>query len=100
MSIRHNPSIGGGEEIAIRELVQIIAETCEFKGNIIWDATKPDGQPRRAISITRANDLLDWWPQEEFKTGLLKTVRWYFEHSESLLPHDEQTSESDVKIAA
>lgn len=93
-------NIGGGEEIAIRELVQIIAETCEFKGNIIWDATKPDGQPRRAISIIRANDLLDWWPQEEFKSGLLKTVRWYFEHSENLLPHDEQTSESDVKIAA
>jgi GDP-L-fucose synthase len=93
-------NIGGGEEIVIQELVQIIAETCEFKGNIIWDATKPDGQPRRAISITRANDLLDWWPQEEFKSGLLKTVRWYFKHSESLLPHDEQTAGSDVKIAA
>tara|TARA_Y100000385_G_scaffold259599_1_gene288826 strand:- start:1929 stop:2942 length:1014 start_codon:yes stop_codon:yes gene_type:complete len=70
-------NIGGGEEIAISDLVQVIAKTCSYEGNVEWDKTKPDGQPRRAISIDKACKLLDWSPAVSFKEGLKKTVDWY-----------------------
>jgi len=70
-------NIGGGEEIAISDLVQIIAKTCSYEGTVVWDKTKPDGQPRRAIAIEKACELLDWFPVESFREGLKKTVDWY-----------------------
>lgn len=70
-------NIGGGEEIAINDLVKVIVETCEFDGEVVWDNTKPDGQPRRAIAIEKARDLLDWSPVQAFGEGLKKTVDWY-----------------------
>jgi GDP-L-fucose synthase len=78
-------NIGGGEEIAIRDLVKIIAETCGYQGEIKWDKTKPDGQPRRAIAIDKARDLLDWNPKEMFCDGLRKTVEWYRVQNENSL---------------
>ena len=68
---------GGGEEIAINDLVRLIVETCEYDGKVVWDNTKPDGQPRRAIAIEKASDLLDWSPVQGFEEGLKKTVDWY-----------------------
>ena len=70
-------NIGGGEEIAINDLVRLIVETCEYDGKVVWDNTKPDGQPRRAIAIEKASDLLDWSPVQGFEEGLKKTVDWY-----------------------
>ena len=70
-------NLGGGEEIAIRDLIKIIAETCGYQGDINWDKTKPDGQPRRAIAIEKARELLNWNPTETFRDGLKKTVDWY-----------------------
>ncbi len=70
-------NIGGGEEIAINDLVRLIVETCEYDGKVVWDNTKPDGQPRRAIAIEKASDLLDWHPVQGFEEGLKKTVDWY-----------------------
>ena len=70
-------NIGGGEEIAINNLVKLVVETCEYNGKVVWDNTKPDGQPRRAIAIEKASDLLDWSPVQGFEEGLKKTVDWY-----------------------
>ncbi len=70
-------NIGGGEEIAINDLVRLVVETCEYDGKVVWDNTKPDGQPRRAITIEKASDLLDWSPVQGFEEGLKKTVDWY-----------------------
>ncbi len=70
-------NIGGGEEIAINDLVRLVVETCEYDGKVVWDNTKPDGQPRRAIAIEKASDLLDWSPVQGFEEGLKKTVDWY-----------------------
>ena len=70
-------NIGGGEEIAINDLVRLVVETCEYYGKVVWDNTKPDGQPRRAIAIEKASDLLDWSPVQGFEEGLKKTVDWY-----------------------
>ena len=70
-------NVGGGEEIAIRDLVTRIAAACDYRGRIVWDATKPDGQPRRSLDISRAKQLLDWRPIRDFDAGLAETVRWW-----------------------
>lgn len=70
-------NLGGGREIAIGELVREIALTCDFRGEIQWDASKPDGQPRRGIDISRARSLLKWAPQKDFTEGLAETVQWW-----------------------
>jgi GDP-L-fucose synthase len=73
-------NLGGGREIAIRDLVVKIAAACDYRGRIAWDASKPDGQPRRGLDISRARRLLDWQPRQDFDAGLAATVRWWREH--------------------
>jgi GDP-L-fucose synthase len=70
-------NLGTGREISIRQLVELIAKATGFKGRIEWDATKPDGQPRRCLDTTRAEELLDWTAQTSFEQGLRETVAWY-----------------------
>jgi GDP-L-fucose synthase len=70
-------NLGGGQEIAIRDLVDKIAAACGYTGRITWDASKPDGQPRRALDISRARNLLGWAPQQDFDAGLAATVAWW-----------------------
>ena len=73
-------NLGGGQEIAIRDLVAKVARACNFAGRIAWDTAKPDGQPRRALDISRARDLLGWQPRQDFDSGLAATVAWWREH--------------------
>jgi GDP-L-fucose synthase len=73
-------NLGGGMEIAIRDLVVKIAAACDYRGRIAWDASKPDGQPRRGLDISRARSLLGWEPRQDFDAGLAATVRWWREH--------------------
>ena len=70
-------NLGGGVEIPIRDLVVKIAKACGYRGGITWDATKPDGQPRRGLDISRARRLLGWEPRQDFDTGLQATVDWW-----------------------
>ena len=74
-------NLGGGIEISIRDLVTKIAEACGFTGRIVWDSSKPDGQPRRALDISRANSLLGWEPRQGFDAGLAATVAWWRDHA-------------------
>ena len=73
-------NLGGGMEIPIRDLVDRIAKACTFDGRVEWDASKPDGQPRRGLDISRARSLLGWEPRQEFDAGLVATVAWWREH--------------------
>jgi GDP-L-fucose synthase len=73
-------NLGGGREIAIRDLVTKIAQACGYQGRIVWDTTKPDGQPRRALDISRARELLGWEPRQDFDAGLAATVAWWRAH--------------------
>lgn len=75
-------NLGGGQEIAIRDLVEKIAAACDFTGSIRWDTEKPDGQPRRGLDISRARSLLGWEPQMDFDRGLAATVAWWREQTE------------------
>ncbi|MEI8227381.1 MAG: GDP-L-fucose synthase [Planctomycetota bacterium] len=72
-------NLGGGVEIAIRDLVAKIAKACDYSGRITWDTSKPDGQPRRGLDIARAKTLLGWGPRQDFDTGLATTVAWWRE---------------------
>jgi GDP-L-fucose synthase len=73
-------NLGGGREIAIRDLVTRIAQACDYTGRIVWDTTKPDGQPRRGLDISRARELLGWEPRQDFDAGLAATVAWWRAH--------------------
>jgi GDP-L-fucose synthase len=70
-------NIGSGMEIAIRDLVLLIAELTGFQGEIIWDSSKPDGQPRRCLDTSRAEREFGFRIQTEFREGLQKTIEWY-----------------------
>ena len=70
-------NIGSGMELSIRELVELIAELTGFEGEIIWNADKPDGQPRRCLDTGRADALFDFRASTNFRGGLLRTVEWY-----------------------
>ena len=73
-------NLGGGVETPIRALVGRIAKACGFDGRIEWDASMPDGQPRRGLDISRARSLLGWEPQHDFDRGLEATVAWWRNH--------------------
>ena len=70
-------NLGSGHEISIRDLVNLIAKETGFDGEIIWDASKPDGQPRRALDVTRAAELLGFRARTDFVEGLRRTIEWY-----------------------
>lgn len=72
-------NLGAHREITIRELVTLIAELTGFQGEIRWDATKPDGQPRRCLDTNRARELFGFVATTDFREGLLETIRWYRE---------------------
>jgi GDP-L-fucose synthase len=70
-------NLGSGEEMSIRELASLIAAETGFDGEIVWDASKPDGQPRRALDVTRAAELFGFRARVGFAEGLRRTVEWY-----------------------
>ncbi len=77
-------NIGAGFEISIKELVELIAELVGFHGRIVWDTTKPNGQPRRMLDISRAWNLFGFRAKIDFRDGLLRTIKDYREQRTSL----------------
>ena|SRR3989338_1547800 len=70
-------NLGSGMEISIRDLVYLIARLTGFKGEIVWDDTKPDGQPRRCLDTSRAERLFGFRARTSFEDGLRGTIEWY-----------------------
>jgi len=73
-------NIGSGEEISIRDLVDLIRELTGYTGDVEWDTSKPDGQPRRRIDTTRAREWLGWEARTSLREGLRRTIEWYRAH--------------------
>jgi GDP-L-fucose synthase len=73
-------NLGSGLEITIRDLTHLVAHLSGFTGQIQWDASKPDGQPRRCLDVTRAREQIGFVAQTPFEEGLRKTIAWYEEH--------------------
>jgi len=70
-------NLGVGSEITIRELVELIVQLTCFEGEIRWDASKPDGQPRRALDTSRAREMFGFAARTSFEEGLRNTIEWY-----------------------
>jgi GDP-L-fucose synthase len=70
-------NIGNGVEITIAELARKIAAACGFKGKIVWDPEKPNGQPRRCLDVSRAEKAFGFRATTSFEDGLKATIDWY-----------------------
>jgi GDP-L-fucose synthase len=70
-------NLGTGEEISIRDLAELVAELTGFGGEIVWDASKPNGQPRRKLDTTRAENLFGFTAKRTLRDGLAETIEWY-----------------------
>ena len=70
-------NLGSGMEISIKDLVNLISEIMEFKGQIRWDKTKPDGQPKRMLDVSKAEKEFGFRAKVDFREGLKKTIDWY-----------------------
>lgn len=70
-------NLGSGMEISIKDLVHLIAQLTGFAGQIIWDASKPDGQPRRYLETSKAEQLFGFQASTPFEEGLRRTIEWY-----------------------
>ncbi len=70
-------NLGTSEEISIRELAELIAELTGFDGEIVWDTSMPNGQPRRSLDVSRAKDLFGFVAQTTLRDGLARTIEWY-----------------------
>lgn len=78
-------NLGSGMEISIRDLVETIAEYTRFEGDIEWDTSKPDGQPRRRLDTSRARERFSWEATTDFEEGLKRTIEWYEQHREEVV---------------
>lgn len=74
-------NLGSGHEIRIKDLVGMIADMTGFSGEVVWDTSKPNGQPRRALDISRAEKYFGFKAQTPFEEGLRRTIEWYRENS-------------------
>jgi GDP-L-fucose synthase len=72
-------NLGSGQEIHIKNLAELIARLTGFEGKIIWDTSKPNGQPRRALDTSRAEEYFGFHAQTDFEAGLKRTIEWYRE---------------------
>jgi GDP-L-fucose synthase len=70
-------NLGSGSEIRIKDLVELIARLTGFEGRLVWDTTKPNGQPRRALDTTRAEKYFGFRAKMPFEEGLRRTIEWY-----------------------
>ncbi|OGO18633.1 MAG: GDP-fucose synthetase [Chloroflexi bacterium RBG_16_48_8] len=73
-------NLGSSQEISIHDLVELIANLTGFEGDLVWDTTKPNGQPRRALDTSKAKDLFGFEAQMPLQEGLRRTVDWYRSH--------------------
>ncbi len=70
-------NLGSGMEITIKELIETIVDLMNYQGEIKWDTSKPDGQPRRCLDTSRAKEEFGFEAQTNFKKGLKETIKWY-----------------------
>ncbi len=81
-------NLGTCMEITIKQLVELIAQLCDYTGEIRWDPSKPNGQPRRCLDTSRAAELLGWRARVPFEEGLRQTIAWYRANRSYRASHD------------
>jgi GDP-L-fucose synthase len=81
-------NLGSGKEITIKDLTELVARLSRFEGKIVWDASKPDGQPRRCLDVSRARDSIGFVAKTDLERGLKKTIEWFEAHRNELTERD------------
>ena len=79
-------NLGSGEEISIRDLAERVRRAVGFRGTVEWDTSRPNGQPRRRLETSRANDRFGFRSQTTFDVGLDTTIKWYWAHRAAAHP--------------
>ena len=74
-------NVGSGMEVTIRDLAVMISEACGYCGRIVWDATQPNGQPRRRLDVSRAEREFGFKAKKDFRQGIAETIAWYKQHA-------------------
>lgn len=82
-------NLGSGNEISIKDLATLIARLTGFEGELVWDTSKPNGQPRRALDVSRAAQYFDFRAQMPFEEGLRRTIEWYVRHQQQVRERPE-----------
>jgi GDP-L-fucose synthase len=82
-------NLGSGNEISIKDLATLIARLTGFEGELVWDTSKPNGQPRRALDVSRAAQYFDFRAQMPFEEGLRRTIEWYVRHQQHVRQRPE-----------
>jgi GDP-L-fucose synthase len=77
-------NLGSGMEISIKDLAELIGRLTGYEGEFVWDTSKPNGQPRRMLDVSRAEEYFGFRAGTDFETGLHKTIEWYRQHQESI----------------
>jgi GDP-L-fucose synthase len=77
-------NLGSGREITIKDLTQLVAKLSRFEGEIVWDASKPDGQPRRCLDVSRAWNAIGFRARTTLEDGLRKTIEWFEAHLDAI----------------
>ena len=72
-------NLGSGYEISIKDLVELVVVLTGFEGEILWDTSKPNGQPRRGLDTSRAKEYFGFEAETNFEEGLRCTIEWYRE---------------------
>ena len=74
-------NLGSGREITIKDLTTLVAKLSAFEGKIVWDPSKPDGQPRRCLDVSRAKEQIGFVAETSLEDGLRNTINWYVGHA-------------------
>ncbi len=92
-------NLGAGFEITMRDLAATIAEATGYKGAILWNASRPNGQPRRMLEVSRAKERFGFEASTSLTEGLTRTIAWYREHRESILAREASAQAAAAKNA-
>ncbi len=87
-------NLGSGQEIRIKDLAGLIARLTGFEGKIVWDTSKPNGQPRRALDTSRAEQFFGFRARTDFEEGLRRTIEWYQKQRELRLNNSRALNNS------
>ncbi len=82
-------NLGSGYEISIKDLAEMIVRLTGFEGKLVWDTTKPNGQPRRGLDVSRARDYFGWQAKMTFEEGLKNTIEWFKANRERIESREE-----------
>jgi GDP-L-fucose synthase len=93
-------NLGAGFEITIRDLAKLVRELTAYEGEIVWDTTKPNGQPRRSLDTSRAEREFGFTARVGFREGLERTIAWFAEHRDWVRADEERRRESERRSSA